>query len=290
MGNDGGKFVWPPGPAEVNASAISRAEKVGLREHVKARVAGPGPGSRIRTALLDIERTWFGLDTPPLRVRMAEAEWAPDGPLGYCRRCGATVGMHEADDTGCGTCRRRKLPWERMVRLGAFSGLLRQMVLEVKFTRWRRLGDDLGRLLGEALAPVIEAEGLVRERTVLVPVPISLPRRLKRGIDHSAVIARGAGAVLGIPVVCALQRRHGPAQSRQPAGRRRGNVAGVMRAKAGAELAGWNVIVVDDVTTSRATLTAACRAIQESRKGLGDKDEGRMWTAVVGVTPEVGRG
>lgn len=240
--------------------------------------------------MLDIERTWFGLDTPPMKVRVAEAGWAPDEAAAYCRRCGATVGMHEADDTGCGLCRGKKLPWERMVRLGPFTGVLREMILEVKFSRWRRLGDDLGRLLGESLTSILEVEGLAADRTILVPVPISMRRRISRGIDHATVIARGVSAASGLPMARLLQRKHGPAQSRLPASKRAGNVAGVISLREGPDLRDVNVIVIDDVTTTRATLIAACRAVQNGRKAMGDRGEGRILTAVLGVTPERGGG
>lgn len=278
MADGADKFVWPPGKSGL--PRVHPPPGSGSTVHTKA-----GLKKRLGAAWLEIERTWLGLETPPMMTRMMEAGWAPDGPTAYCRRCGATVGMHESDDTGCSHCRGRKFPWERMVRLGEFSGLLREMVLEVKFTRWRRLGDDLGRLLGEALGPVLEAEQLRNDRTVLVPVPISTPRRLRRGIDHAEVIARGAGAVLGVPVVQALRRKHGPALSRLPASRRRANIAGAFSARAGVDLRDVDVIVLDDVTTSRATLTGACRALEGGRKGLGEKAEGRILTAVLGVTP-----
>jgi predicted amidophosphoribosyltransferase len=121
---------------------------------------------------------------------------------------------------------------------------------------------------------------------VLVPVPISTARRLSRGIDHAAVIARGAGAVLGVPVVNGLRRKHGPAQSRLPASRRKTNLSGVFSPRSGPDLRDMNVIIVDDVTTTRATLMGACRALIAGRKALGDKAEGRILTAVLGVTPE----
>jgi predicted amidophosphoribosyltransferase len=242
-----------------------------------------------RSAILDFERTWLGLTAPPLADRMAAAGWSPNPPESYCRRCGSTVSPHEADDTGCSWCRDKKLRWERMIRLGEFSGLLREMVHEVKFTRWRRLGHDLGRMLGESINLAIEVERLDRERTVLVPVPMSIRRRISRGIDHAVAITRGVAAATGLPMVSALSRRHTASQVGLPAVERKSSVERSFTPKRGVSLADLTAIVIDDVTTTRATLSAACRsAAQCSNPGTGKGKDAvpRLWTAVLAVTPE----
>jgi predicted amidophosphoribosyltransferase len=280
------RFVWPPEPG---ASLAGGAECTDVDTTRAPTRHGAGRKLRWRSVLLDFEKTWLGLTTPPLRDRMADAAWEPDVPHCYCRRCGSTVGPHDADDTGCSVCRGKTMEWDRMLRLGAFSGLLREMVLEVKFTRWRRLGDELGGLLGAALTRAMEDEDVPAGRAVLVPVPMSMRRRLSRGIDHTVVIARGMAATTGMRMVRGLERRHRPPQARLPASERRGNVAGAIRARGGADFGGDLVVVVDDVTTTRATMTAACRAV---RKALGEKGQDggtAVWGAVLGVTPVRGR-
>jgi hypoxanthine phosphoribosyltransferase len=69
-------------------------------------------------------------------------------------------------------------------------------------------------------------------------------------------------------------------------------VAGSFLPRRGVDLGGLTVILVDDVTTTRATLTAACKAAALCCKPLSDKDKGflRIWTAVAGVTPQDGIG
>jgi predicted amidophosphoribosyltransferase len=226
-----------------------------------------------------------------LAERIAQAQWEPDEPQVYCRRCGHSVGPHEADDTGCSRCRGKRFPWERLVRLGPYEGLLRECVQEVKFTRWRRLGHELGLLLGRSLAATIEAEGV--GECVLVPVPCSLRRRLVRGIDHSLVLTRGVAAATGLPVVRALARSHRPTQLSVPAGQRAANVAGSIRIRGTPDLRGRVAILIDDVTTTRATLLACAKVLDPGRKSNGDNGIGRVpgiWAAVVAVTPHPDEG
>src|SRR5262249_32132029 len=80
---------------------------------------------------------------------------------------------------------------------------------------------------------------------------------------------------------------HRPSQLSVPAGQRASNVAGSILPRHGVNLSGWTLIVLDDVTTTRATLTAACRAVWECHRLGADHVEAtkpKLWTAVVGVT------
>lgn len=285
------RFVWPPRrpPVEV---PVSREPAPAPTAHIASPSPSPAPSPppahTWRGVLLEIERVWFGLTTPPLHDRIAAAGWTPDPPDRYCGRCGSTVGPHEAGPDGCPACRRRRLPWERMVRLGEYTGLLRDVVQEVKFSRWRRLGDEIGAILGAGLVEALAREGISPSDALLVPVPASFRRRMSRGIDHSMVLARGVSRRSGIPVLPLLRRSHRPSQLSIPASQRGPNVAGSFGIRSKLDLGDRLVVVLDDVTTTRATLQAACRAIERGSKILGDQElrsKPRMWTAVVAVTP-----
>jgi len=98
-----------------------------------------------------------------------------------------------------------------------------------------------------------------------VPVPLHWRRRLRRGYDHAWLLARHACVQSGLPrPVAALRRvRHAPPQSTLPASLRAANVraAFAVRASAVAQINGREVILVDDVVTTGATLAAATRAL-----------------------------
>lgn len=276
-----GPFTWPPKPA-VPASLPEPGRQ---RSRERAPVLPATRPGLVAT----VEREWLDITTEPISRRILHGEWAPDSLDLYCHRCGRSVGPHEATETGCSACRGTRPAWARMVRLGPHEGPLREMVTEVKFTRFRRLGRDLGRLLGEAVlahatAASVPAEALAR--TVVVPVPTTLRRRVARGIDHTAVIAVAAAERLQAPVVRALSRRHVPSQLTVAPSRRAANVAGTMRLRrrAAGKLAGRLVVVVDDVCTTGATMRAACRAL---RSGMREAGNGTiLWAAIVGRAEE----
>jgi len=230
-----------------------------------------------------IETAWLGLSRAPLDVRAAERGWTPDAASAYCPRCGSTVGAFETDEQGCTACRGVALAWDRAIRLGAYEGLLRDVIHELKFTAWRRVGRDMGRLLGEALRE--QAAGFESSRVVLVPVPSTWFRRWIRGVDHSLEICRGVQSVTGWRMQRLLSRVHRPSQIGLTGQRRLRNVRGAFRGRGvpdGADLA----VVIDDVRTTGATLTESCRVL---RKGVFETGAGvKLWVATVAVTAGAG--
>ena len=108
-------------------------------------------------------------------------------------------------------------------------------------------------------------------------VPASASRRRARGVDHGALLARVVAASIGRDAQQLLTRDNGPPQTGRAAAERR---AGPVLHAAGA-IAGRNVLVVDDVTTTGATLTAAARALQV----LGARE---VLAATVARTPRPG--
>jgi len=227
------------------------------------------------------EDTFLGVATAPLHRRMEEAGWLPDGPSSYCHRCGRRTRGRPRNESTCEFCEHKRPPWTTLTRLGAFEGLAREVVHEVKFTGWRRLGRDAGRLLGLALRDRLQDRAGTLEdlgNSVIVPVPMSTRRRISRGIDHADVIAAGAARTCGLRVERWLTRRHGPTQRSVPASKRAGNVRGLFHARRGIPAGEGLVVLVDDVMTTGATLTAASRALREGGH-LGE-----VWVAVLCVT------
>lgn len=281
-------FRWPPNAAPT--------------ETPSPRVTGPAAGapiSRASPSLVEraskwwgmFERAWLDPVALPLRRRAIEASWAPDSLEAFCPRCGRDTGPHECDADGCSVCRDRRLPWDRIVRLGAYVPPLSEWVCEVKFTRAAVLGLEMGRMLGRQIraAAAFGPGKPGAAPMVVVPVPSTLRRRLARGIDHSSVIARGIASELNAPVISrALWRTHRPSQRSVEFSGRAANVSRSIRVAASARkrLAGRWIVLVDDVSTSGATLRAAARAIREAaRTGGPGSAPLALWACVVAVTP-----
>ena len=101
-----------------------------------------------------------------------------------------------------------------------------------------------------------------------VAVPLHPRRQRRRGFNQAAELA----VRLGLPVVGALRRiRATPPQTELPASRRRVNVRGAFAParrfgvrSGGAAVEGACVLLVDDVTTTGATLDACARVLRRA--------------------------
>ena len=93
---------------------------------------------------------------------------------------------------------------------------------------------------------------------VAVPVPLHRTRQLLRGFNQASDLARG----LGIPVAHALRRtRNTSVQADLPAAQRHANVGGAFRLARRQDVGDACVVLVDDVSTTGATLDACARTL-----------------------------
>jgi ComF family protein len=159
-------------------------------------------------------------------------------------------------------------PLVRIASAWAFGGAIASAIRRLKFTGATHIARDLAPLW----APVLEA-AVTEHDAIVVPVPLHWRRRVRRGFDQTWLLAHHACAFAKLPPpVAALRRvRHAKAQSTLSAAERTRNIAGAFRLRR--ELAGRAVILVDDVSTTGATLAAAARPLLEGGAPL-----------VVGVT------
>ena len=227
---------------------------------------------RKRTAELgawldDVQQTWFGWSLPPAQRAITDAEWERDEPNSYCRRCGSSVGVGEVTKSGCGSCRGRTFAVDAVVRLGAYMGDLRQWIPAIKYQRWSDMAELLGQQLGVALS---ESTSLDVSRCVVVPMPMPWQRRIYRGIDHTLAIAAAAAAQLHAPLVRMLAAANGkPQMALSSTDRLRygGRRLRLRRRPGGWKLGDVQIVLVDDVRTTGASMQRAARLLRRSRPG-----------------------
>jgi len=133
----------------------------------------------------------------------------------------------------------------------AYEGVARELVARVKYRNARAVVP----WLATAMAATVDPSG----RGVVTWAPTTRVRRHRRGFDPAEVLARAVARRLGVRCLGLLERLPGPAQTGLAAEARRRGPRFAPRAPAPA-----SVLVVDDVTTTGATLAAAARVLRSA--------------------------
>ncbi len=135
---------------------------------------------------------------------------------------------------------------------------MREAVHQLKYRNLRALAVPLAKLLQDYLITnPVPAE-------VLVPVPLHRKRLRERGYNQSSLLARQLGKLVNLPVVddCLMRQRHAPPQARTSTVKeRQGNVTDAFTCR-DLRLRDKQVLLIDDVSTSGATLDACAAALK----------------------------
>ena len=199
-----------------------------------------------------------------------------------CAVCGELVvsGEGTQDEVRCGLCQRARLPFARAVAYGSYDGALRGLIHLLKYDRVRPAADALGRLLAEAMAGLKLAAA--EKAALVVPVPLAGGRERQRGFNQAEEIARaalrrfsptlapkGAARTWGTMAMelntRALRRtRETQSQTGLTRHQRRANLRGALVAARPEQIAGREIVLVDDVYTTGTTVSECARVLRRA--------------------------
>jgi len=178
-------------------------------------------------------------------------------------RCGLCAAP-AASASLCAPC-VGELPWRTPGRLPLRPGLevyasFHYAFPILEFIGRAKLGGDCGlaQQLGALMATRVPLNAA--EVDVICPVPLPYARAVRRGYNQALEIARPIAATLSLPLATsALVRRGQQVQRGLNRAQRQHNVARTFTADA--SVSGRRVLVIDDVTTTGASLREAARAL-----------------------------
>ncbi len=191
-----------------------------------------------------------------------------------CESCGlpfVSALPGEASTALCSLCRSGAFPLERARSFSVYSGRLRAAILQLKFHRRDRLGKRLGGLLTQVWNRI--EDDLEGEPVILVPVPLHAARQRERGFNQAELLARGLSASLKqrrggqgpqVDARSLVKIRATPPQTGLSVSERHENVRGAFTVAHPARIRDRRLVLIDDVMTTAATLSACARELRRA--------------------------
>jgi competence protein ComFC len=171
-----------------------------------------------------------------------------------CPRCGRP----QASGIVCPSCRQRQTEIDGIRSPFRFDEVIRKAVHELKYRNLKAISS----CLAELLVDYLRANPLPGEALVCVPLH---PRRLReRGYNQSSLLAGELGRRIDLPVIedCLIRVKQAQPQVRAvDVEERRRNVADAFVCH-DEQVSGKQVILIDDVCTSGATLESCAAALK----------------------------
>ena len=146
---------------------------------------------------------------------------------------------------------------------GVYGGTLKDVILLFKYRKYAPLSRPLARFADACLGG---DPGLWESAELLVPVPLHPSRRRERGFNQARLLARDLGAMRGLDVLTGalVKTLNRPAQAGLRAADRERNARSAYAVKHPARVRGRTLILVDDVTTTGATIRECAKVLKEA--------------------------
>lgn len=176
-----------------------------------------------------------------------------------CESCGTPL-PGDTDDhrIECDDCMDVPRPWRDGRAALLYEGKARSLVLALKHGDRPELARPAARWMAHAGREIIAPDILI------APVPLHWSRLIKRRYNQSALLAQNLGRETGLPVCPDLlvRKLRTPVLDGKTAAERAEVLINAISVhpKRGHHLTGRDVLLVDDVMTSGATLSACARA------------------------------
>ena len=182
---------------------------------------------------------------------LAQVNWVQE-PI--CQSCGCTVSDFSCQ---CNDCKKRPFPLNQIRAAVLFDTIIPDTIHQLKYRNVFALVEPLGKLMVQAWP------NWQTDSDIVLPIPLHRQRQTKRGYNQSELLVETFCRELSLPSNQEIlsRTRQTPPQVGLNAEDRRKNVSGAFTVKNPHLVKGGNILLVDDVCTTGATLMAAAEVL-----------------------------
>lgn len=161
-----------------------------------------------------------------------------------------------------GSCRHKNQPSYMLAAAGNYDDeILKTLIHYFKYENFKNLAP----ILGEILIKHIEDSGLKIENFAIAPVPLYPRRQRVRGFNQAELLAKFVSQKLNVEFCDVLIRiKSTRPQAKLKNEKRKQNVQNCFSLKNPDAVKGRNIILVDDVFTSGATMNEAVKILKQN--------------------------
>ena len=164
----------------------------------------------------------------------------------------------------CNTCKKsikiiNKAYQDEIISYGYYGGVLKDLILKFKYKNNFTAGDILARFLQEYIV-----ENFKYKEYIVTYIPLSKKSKKNRGFNQCEYIATKISRDLSIQVLEVLiKSKETKEQKRLKRDERHENIKDAFKIKKGIDLKNYKIILIDDVTTTGATLQEAYKLLKK---------------------------
>jgi ComF family protein len=182
----------------------------------------------------------------------------------YCYLCGIPANLSYEDSKEkflCGSCRTKPPTFEKARSLGIHQGVLRKLIHELKYGMRPGVMQEIESLL-EIYFSNRKLKGFY-----VTPIPLHLKKLKQREFDQAYLIGQKVAEILGLAFLPEVLERVVETQPQASLNKpnRLKNVRGAFRSLNEEKIQGRNILLVDDVFTTGATLNEGARMLKRAK-------------------------
>ncbi len=177
----------------------------------------------------------------------------------FCRCCGKILQTSYNTEMLCEICSNHQRIFHSGRSLFVYNEQSKRIIMRIKKEADEHIAKKCVKML------INRYGNIIRNSDLIIPIPSHFSRILKRGFNPATIIAKHISKLSGMPLnTNALKRiKRTKYQKNKTLMERQENVEGAFRADSQI-ISGKNILLVDDVMTTGATISECAKTLKES--------------------------